>query len=259
MKLNVVPASEGIKWVRLGVRTFWRQPFALGGLFLMFIVFTSLFAFIPKVGNLVAIAFIPAFSLGLMAAARLAQQGQFPMPSVLLIAYRNGVERRNAMIRLGLVYVFFFVGVLGASALMDDGQFASLYLLGGQITPELIQSASFESAVWVATLCYIPVSAMFWHAPALVHWHGVPVIKSLFFSLMACLSNWKAFLVYLLCWILLIMVVIFTLITAMSLLDLGEVSSLTLTPALILLAAMFFTSSYFSYLACFEPQLDLQA
>ena len=259
MKLNVVPASEGAKWVRLGVRTFWRQPFALGGLFLMFIIFTSLFAFIPKVGNLLAIVFIPAFSLGLMAAARHAHQGQFPMPSILLSAFRNGTERRNAMIRLGLAYLFFFAGVLGGSALIDNGQFAALYLFGGQITPELVQSSAFESAVWMATLCYIPVSAMFWHAPALVHWHGVPVVKSLFFSLMACLSNWKAFLVFLLCWVLLILLVIFSLITLLSLFDMGEASGLTLTPALMLLAAMFLTSSYFSYVACFEPQLDLKA
>lgn len=259
MKLNVVPASEGATWVRLGVRTFWRQPFALGGLFLMFIIFTSLFAFIPRVGNLLAIVFIPAFSLGLMAASRHAHQGQFPMPKLLLTAFRNGVERRNAMFRLGLAYLFFFAGVLGGSALIDDGQFASLYLFGGQITPELVQTPAFESAVWMATLCYIPVSAMFWHAPALVHWHGVPVAKSLFFSLMACLSNWKAFLVYLLCWVLLILLVIFSLITVLSLLDLGEASGVTLTPALMLLAAMFFTSSYFSYVSCFEQQLDVQA
>lgn len=259
MKLHVVKASEGATWVRLGIRTFWRQPFAMGGLFLMFIIITSLFAFIPRIGNLIAIVFIPAFSLGLMAAARMAHQGQFPMPTVLFTAFRSGVERRNAALRLGLAYVFFFVGVLGLSALIDDGQFASLYLFGGQITPELLQSASFESAVWTATLVYIPVSAMFWHAPALVQWHGVPVSKSLFFSLMACLSNWKAFLVYLITWIVLILVVIFAVIFVSGLLDLGEASGLTLTPALILLAAMFFTSSYFSFMACFEPQLDLQA
>ena len=259
MKLNVVKASEGASWVRLGIRTFWRQPFALGGLFLMFIIVTSLFAFVPRVGNLVAIVFIPAFSLGLMAAARSAQQGQFPMPLVLFTAFRAGAERRNAMLRLGLVYAFMFVGVLGVSALIDDGQFASLYLFGGQITPELLQSSAFESAVWTATLIYVPVSAMFWHAPALVHWHGVPVIKSLFFSLMACLSNWKAFLLYLITWIVLILGVIFAVIFVSGLLDLGEASGLTLTPALILLAAMFFTSSYFSYVACFEHQIDAQA
>jgi len=30
---------------------------------------------------------------------------------------------------------------------------------------------------------------MFWHAPALVHWHGVSPLKSLFFSLVACVPQ----------------------------------------------------------------------
>ena len=36
MKLNVVPALTGVIWVRLGIKTFWRQPVALSGLFFMF-------------------------------------------------------------------------------------------------------------------------------------------------------------------------------------------------------------------------------
>ena len=42
---------------------------------------------------------------------------------------------------------------------------------------------------------------MFWHAPALVHWHGVPPVKSLFFSLVACLRNFWAFTVFGLAWV----------------------------------------------------------
>ena len=38
MKLNIVPASTGALWVKQGAKTFVRQPVALTGLFLMFVL-----------------------------------------------------------------------------------------------------------------------------------------------------------------------------------------------------------------------------
>jgi hypothetical protein len=259
MKLNLVKASTGTSWVRQGVRTFWRQPIALGGLFFIFISLMSVFAIVPRIGNVLAIVCIPAASLGLMQAASLANQGQFPMPGVLFSAFRAAPERRQQMLVLGILYAGAFVGVLGLSSLFDGGVFAQLYLFGGRITPELVNTPGFETAMWFCTLLYVPVSATFWHAPALVHWHGVPAFKSLFFSLMACFTNWRAFGVYLLTWTAISMGFSFSLIVVMSLFDLNALSGATLIPALLVLAAMFFTSSFFSYRDCFEPQVNEQA
>ena len=36
MKLNIVPARTGILWVKLGIKTFLKQPLALTGLFFMY-------------------------------------------------------------------------------------------------------------------------------------------------------------------------------------------------------------------------------
>jgi hypothetical protein len=55
--------------------------------------------------------------------------------------------------------------------------------------------------MWVAMALYLPLSLLFWHAPALVHWHGVPPLKSLFFSLVACMRNFKAFTLFGLAWV----------------------------------------------------------
>ena len=35
MKLNIVPAYTGVKWVQPGASLFWRQPMALSALFFM--------------------------------------------------------------------------------------------------------------------------------------------------------------------------------------------------------------------------------
>ena len=42
MRLNIVPARTGWSWIRLGWKTFLRQPLALAGLFFMFMMLASL-------------------------------------------------------------------------------------------------------------------------------------------------------------------------------------------------------------------------
>ena len=46
MKLNIVPARTGTQWVREGVRTFFKQPLAMAGLFFMFMASLSVAAFV---------------------------------------------------------------------------------------------------------------------------------------------------------------------------------------------------------------------
>ena len=48
----------------------------------------------------------------------------------------------------------------------------------------------------LAFLLLVPVMMAFWFAPVLAAWHDMSAGKSLFFSLMACVRNWRAFLVY---------------------------------------------------------------
>ena len=68
MKLNIVPARTGTQWVREGVRTFFKQPLAMAGLFFMFMASLSVAAFVPLVGGLLALVLVPALTAGLMAA-----------------------------------------------------------------------------------------------------------------------------------------------------------------------------------------------
>ena len=251
MKLNVVPALTGIHWVRLGIKTFWRQPIALSGLFFMFMALLSVLSVIPYVGNFLALTLLPAATLGLMAASREANLDHFPMPSVLISGLRESGPRRKSMLVLGLLYAICFFAILGISAFYDGGTFANLYLNGGTFAAETLNSSGFQNAMWVATALYLPLSAMFWHAPALIHWHGEPALKSLFFSFVACWSNWRAFLMYGLTWVAIFISVAATLAVMTLLIDGDEWISFILLPVLLLLAAMFFASSYFTFLDCF--------
>ena len=247
MKLHLVPARTGWLWVKLGLRTFWRQPLALAGLFFMFITAVSLASFIPMLGNALALGLLPAATLGLMAATREAEKGNFPMPSILVSAFRAGRQRARAMLVLGAIYAVAFLLVLGLSALIDGGLFARLYLMGGTLTREMIESADFQNAMWLAMGLYLPLSLLFWHAPALVHWHDVPPVKSLFFSLTACLRNFGAMTVFLLCWLGIFMGTGLFLMVLATVLGLPGLMGTLMFPAIMLLAAMFFTSIYFTF------------
>jgi len=252
MKLLVVPARTGITWVKLGIRTFFRQPLALSGLFFLFITMMSLSALIPFLGGAIVLALLPAATLGLMAATREATSGKFPMPTVLLTAFRAGRERLQAMLVLGALYAAGFLLVMGISALFDGGGFARLYLVGGPITEELLRAPDFQLAMWVAMGLSLPLSLTFWHAPALVHWHGVPPLQSMFYSAVACTRNFWAFTVYGLAWMGIFLGVNLVLGLLGLLLGNPQLVGAILLPTALLLAAMFFSSLYFTFRDSFD-------
>ena len=154
MHLHTVTPRSGLIWVKQGIQTFWRQPVALTGLFFLFMALVSVLSMLPYLGSALALAVLPAATLGLMVATEQASLGKFPMPTVLMIAFRAGQQRLRAMLILGLVYAGGFLLVMGLSALIDGGGFAKVYLANAPITAELINSSDFQSAMWVATVLY---------------------------------------------------------------------------------------------------------
>ncbi|HKB53693.1 MAG TPA: BPSS1780 family membrane protein [Ramlibacter sp.] len=236
MKLNIVPARTGLHWIRIGIRTFFRQPLALAGLFFMYMTVVIAIAQVPYVGIFIGGLVVPAATLGLMAASEEATKGRFPLPTVLLSAFRAGRQRARAMLTLGVIYTAcsWLATTIAALATSDPAPGTAL-----------------DSGTLLALVLHIPIFMMFWHAPALVHWHGVSPAKSLFFSLVACLRNFGAFFVYTIGWLLVFMVVgTFFGIVGM-LIGGSSVARAIMMPVALLLAAMFSTSIYFTFRDCF--------
>jgi hypothetical protein len=217
----------------------------------MFLALMSILSLLPVIGSLFALALLPGATLGLMAATREAADGKFPMPLILVTAFRAGRQQMRAMLILGVLYALGFVLVLALSALIDGGKFAKLYLLGGSMSAELLQEGDFQLAMVFASVLYMPLSLMFWHAPALVHWHGIAPVKSLFFSFVACMRNFWAFTVYGLVWMGVFLGFGITMAAIAGMLGSPEVVAATLYPAALLMAATFFTSIYFTFIDCF--------
>ncbi len=247
MKLNVVKARTGAEWVRLGVRTFFRQPLALAGLFFMYMALVLVISQLPVVGVVVGGMLVPAATLGLMVASAEAAKGKFPMPSVLLSAFRAGKQRARAMLVLGAIYT---TGSILASGLAT--------LLAGAPAPA---PGRMDPSTLIALLLHLPLFVMFWHAPALAHWHGVAPVKCLFFSAVAVWRNLGAHIVYAVGWLLLFLGVGSLLGLVGGLLGGPGMAQSVMIPTALLLAAMFTSSIYFTFRDCFgaDPAAEPEA
>jgi len=237
VKLNLVPARTGIQWVKLGVRTFMKQPLALTGLFFLYMAAVLVISELPLVGPFLGAMLVPAATLGLMAATAEAAGGRFPLPTVLVSAFRAGRQRARAMLVLGAIYT---AGSLVASLL------GSLLVGDLPVAPDN-QMPQADPRMLVFLLLHLPLVVLFWHAPALVHWHGITPVKSLFFSAVACFRNFGAFLVYGFAWLVLFLAVGF-LVSSIGMMMGGlAVMRSIMLPTVLVLVAMFSTSLYFTF------------
>ena len=254
MKLRIVPARTGLDWVKGGIFVFRRQPLAMAALFFMSMAAMSLLSLFPLIGPALALALLPSVTLAMMVASAEAMQGRFPTPDVLLVAFRTGRQRLRHMLQLGALYAVGFLLVIGLSALVDGGQFALVYLGRAELTEDIVQSSSFQAAMWLSMVLYLPLSLLFWHAPGLVHWHGVPPVKSLFFSLVACVRNMGAFVVYGLGWLGVFALggLVTSLLAGLLGGSLGAISGIMVGLAMVM-ATMLFGSIVFTFRDCFEP------
>lgn len=251
MKLQIVPASRGIQWVKLGVQTFFRQPLALSSLFFMLLAMMSVVKIVPVVGGLLTFVLTPGFGLGMMVATREASSGKFPMPLILLSAFRANRPQLRSMLGLGALYGLGVVFIVGCTALVDGGKFAGVALLGNSVTEDSLQEMGFQIAMLVFSALNLPLLILFFHAAALRHWHAVPPVKGLFFCLTAMLRNFRAYLVYGLVWIGVSNVFGIIMASLAGLLGSANELPIALVPVLLMMLAMAFTSIYFTFLDSF--------
>ena len=242
MKLNIVPARTGITWVKLGIQTFFKQPLAMVGLFFLYMAAATLVSLIPFVGVVLALAIVPAATLGLMAATQEATKGRFPMPTILVSAFRAGKQRARAMLVLGFLYAAACLLIVSVVPLFFDAP----------ISRESALSPEMQGVMLVIMVLYLPVSVLFWHAPALVHWHGVTPVKSLFFSAVVCFRNAGAYALFGITWMVVLMVVGVGVTLVAGLLASPEAAAALIMPVALLMAAMFSTSIYFTFRDSFE-------
>jgi len=252
MKLNIVPARTGMVWAKLGIRTFFRQPLAMAGLFFMFMAVLAVIGSIPVLGGALSMTLLPAALVGLMAATREADSGRFPMPTILLVAFRGGRQQTRSILLLGLLYAIGGLLVSGITTLVDDGTLAKLGTAVDEKNVEQMINAGIPTALWVFFALSMLLSMAFWYAPALVHWHGVPPVKSLFFSLVACWKNLAALAIYNLVWASILLTAMALTLVIATLVTGPATAGNAVFPVTMLFIAMSMTSIYFTFRDTFD-------
>lgn len=255
MKLQIVPARTGLQWVLQGLRTFKSQPLALAALFFLGMASMSLISALPIIGPVLALALLPCISLTMMVAASEAAHGRKPTPALLLVSFRSGSQHLQSMLMLGGMYAAGFLLIIGASTIVDGGNFASVYLGQTPMTRELAEEPEFQSAMWLSMCLYLPLSLAFWHAPALIHWHGISPVKSLFFSFVGCIRNIGAYFVFGVCWVGVFIAtgMVLAIVTGILAALIGSIAGGLMVATALALAAVFFTSIVFSFRDSFSP------
>lgn len=189
MKAEVVSFARGVRWLGEGWRLYRGAPLTwLMLVFLYWILMTAVSS-VPAVGVAIAVMLIPAFSVGFMAASRSCAAGRLLGMADLFAGFRGNLP---AQLALGAVYFALLAAVLWATTLADGGALARWMSTGVRPDEQTLMSDGFLAALALAAACYAPVMMLYWFAPVLSAWHGTSVAKSLFFSLAACLMNWRA-------------------------------------------------------------------
>ncbi len=182
------------------------------------------------------------------------------MPSVLVSAFRAGRDRARSMMVLGALYVVGFLLIAGLSYLigaepkLPEGATpapaasspAPAAPASGAASGPAPQLPQVSAGTFIVLTLHALLGLVFWHAPALVHWHGVSPAKSLFFSAVACMRNLGAILTFFATWTLLMLagMLVFGALGA----TFGpQLAATLLMPGMLLFAAVTTTSMYFPF------------
>jgi hypothetical protein len=201
---------------------------------------------------------MPLMWLGFMLATRKVLQGERFTPAILFEAFKGPHSPRRILAQLAGGYVMATLLIMQLAQLLGPGadEVAAVFETA-ESAAELVNHPLIQQDILWRVLLTLPVSLLFWHAPALILWARLSVSKALFFSIVACWRNLGAFAVYGLCW--------FGVVLALGLLDrfllsqlpipmLGNVLAIT---AGLWVASAFYASLYFTVVDCFESPADV--
>lgn len=259
MKLRLVPARQGTTWVRQGFRVFFRQPLAYTALFFLFLFSAFVLASLPLVGMPVLLTLLPAVTLGFMIATQKTVSGGMPLPGVFAVPFKRGKGSARSQLQLGAAYAAASVlTMLLAQLLGGDSMEALEAAMGEGEAPAGEAASMLQWSLLLRFALALPVSLVFWHAPALVHWGHIPPMQAIFYSAVACWRNLGAFAVYFLTWggVIALFSVLLTL--TMSLFGMPQVAALAAMPAALMFTTVFYASLYFTFADCFEQDKPLE-
>lgn len=252
MKLKVVPATQGFHWMKSGVQLCLKQPLGFVSLLGLFITGAMVLMALPIIGAIVVVMAMPLVWMAFMQASRVALSGERITPRLLIEPLKDPAQR-GPWLRLGALYagatvvVMVLAEALGPS--MED--LVKAIEAAEQGANVLDSDVVLSSMLWRLGLT-LPMSLLFWHTPALLHWARVPVGKALFFSAVASWRNLGAFVVYGASWAGVLLLVGLPLQLLAAVIPEPLIINMAAVAVGLWVASAFYASLYFSVIECFE-------
>ncbi len=249
MQAAILPITSGWSWIQDGFKLFKRQPMAMFFWSLLTGFLITVSYLIPLLGQMALIASTPLLTFITLSACRNIAADRIMVPSMWLKPVRNTATRKR-LFSLGFAYLACCLagGFIATLPFMDS--LMSAIDTGGAINEHALLAAMRGPFITFGLL-YIVISAFFWHAPALIGWHGIKMSQALFFSMVACWRNKWPFLAYGASWA----AIFFAVQMAGSLINSLGISAgavqLLLTPVNIIIAAVLYCSFYPAYVSVF--------
>lgn len=203
MKLKLVQASQGLQWVRQGLMALRQQPMGFMGLLgLSGMTALLLMALAGGAGPLLVVSVLPIAWAAFMVATRRVVIGQKVTLGVIGEVFQSPPAIRRDLLLLGAAYAMATAGVIAlASVLGPDPQEIAQIMQGTEDMAVVLANPLVQQDMLLRMALTLPLSLVFWHAPALIMWGRVPLAKAIFFSAVASWRNLGAFIMYGLGWL----------------------------------------------------------
>ncbi|NWG30363.1 MAG: hypothetical protein HXY29_02550 [Rhodocyclaceae bacterium] len=269
MQARRLPAARGVFWLFEGFRLFRRNPPLITALTLVYLLAVQLLAMLPLIGPVLLPLLLPAMTLIVANGCRVIDLQQTPGKATLLFGLAGHGNNFPALLRLGGLQLAGALVVVMLSTLIGGGEdpFATSLMSDsaapdGEANVDTAAQAALLGKLAQVLLLATPLIIAFWFAPFLVGWDRVAPAKSLFFSTVASLRNWRAMAMFSLA-----AVAVAGILPGFILIVIGQFSGMALSAALVVLrmlliflvAPVLTASIYISYRDIFRADADTHA
>ena len=253
--MNSITAKTGWTWIVNGYGIFRQRPFLLTNLFFGYMIGLMVLGVIPFIGQILPIVVIPVFSFLFMQACYKIDSGTYVSFRDLFTVFNRQVM--NRLLLLGSFYLLYTL-LLSVIAIFIDGG-----LLLGSISQQTQQElTSSQQTTMILTLVlmialYIPFAMAVWFATPLIGWQKMSLGKAIFFSFFAVLRSLKAFLIYILCWLVLGLFMPIIIGSVLILMGVQNVAMFVMMILSVVLSILAYCSFYPTYKDVFgQPDTD---
>jgi hypothetical protein len=191
-------AAAGLAWIKEGWRLFWLAPVPWTGMTALVFLVLMAVGMLPFVGVLGVHILSPFIVAGYMAASRGGSRGETISFLYLAAGWR---ENRNTFLTVGVIYMAATLLIFQLIRLLTGGDMEELMkqVQNPQaMTPEQAEQilASALPVMLLGSLLFAPLLMATWFSPGLILFERFPAGRALWWSLWACLTNWRGILVY---------------------------------------------------------------